>query len=530
MLGLMAQDWEQVMKAEHRVVLGAIVFGLAVVVVDVVLDYLFFYKEPLLDLLVFHVPPHELYIRAVIVASFTGFGVFYSTIAARHRRTEQALHKANRACRALAECDQALARATDEEGLLQEICRIIVESCGYRLAWVGFAVESAGKEVRPVAQAGYEAGYLDQVRITWADNAEGRGPTGTAIRTKQPGIARHILTDPDYEPWRAEATQRNYASSIALPLLTGNRVLGALNVYAAEADAFDEEESSLLMTLAGDLAYGIGALRLRAERGQVEGELERHRDQLEELVKERTAELEAANARLKELDRSRETFIANISHELRMPISNIKLFNYLLANQPDKLDAYLITLQRETERLERLIDDLLYLSRLDRAEVTLRLMPMALNSLVDIYIIDRTALAESRGLALVFEKAPGLPPVEADQVQIGQVLGVLLTNALNYTPAGGTVTVRTQTGEFEDKRWVGFSVSDTGPGILPEEQSSLFERFFRGKAGRESNLPGTGLGLAIAKELVDRHDGRIEVESEGMPGKGATFTVWLPVP
>jgi signal transduction histidine kinase len=518
------------MKVEHRLILGAIVLGLAVAVGDAVLDHLFFYKEPLLDLLVFHVPPHELYVRAVIVASFTGFGVLYSIAAGRHRRTEQALHKASRACRALGECSQALVRAADEEGLLQEICRIIVESCGYRLAWVGFAVESAGKEVRPVAQAGYEAGYLDRVRITWADDAQGRGPTGTAIRTKQPGIARHILTDPDYEPWRAEAARRGYASSIALPLLTDGRALGALNVYAAEADAFDEEEASLLMTLAGDLAYGISALRLRAERGQVESELERHRSQLEELVKERTAELEAVNARLKELDRSRETFIANISHELRMPITNIKLYNYLLATQPDKLAVYLTTLQRETERLERLIDDLLYLSRLDQAEVTLHLMPVVLNSLVDIYIIDRTALAESRGLDLVFEKASDLPTVKADQVQIGQVLGVLLTNALNYTPAGGTVTVRTQAGEFEDKRWVGFSVSDTGPGISSQEQSSLFERFFRGKAGRESNLPGTGLGLAIAKELVDRHDGRIEVESEGVPGKGATFTVWLPVP
>jgi signal transduction histidine kinase len=108
------------------------------------------------------------------------------------------------------------------------------------------------------------------------------------------------------------------------------------------------------------------------------------------------------------------------------------------------------------------------------------------------------------------------------------VLSILLTNALTYTPEGGRVVVTTQLRRREGKRWAGFSVGDTGPGIPLDEQSRVFERFVRGKVGRESGVPGTGLGLALAQEIVQRHRGQIELVSEGAPGKGATFTVWLP--
>jgi signal transduction histidine kinase len=110
----------------------------------------------------------------------------------------------------------------------------------------------------------------------------------------------------------------------------------------------------------------------------------------------------------------------------------------------------------------------------------------------------------------------------------GQVLSAILTNALNYTPAGGCVTVSTLIEENQGRMWSGFAVNDTGPGISVDDQERLFERFFRGKIGRASTSPGTGLGLSIAREIISRHGGRIEVNSAGLPGQGSTFTVWLP--
>ncbi len=111
----------------------------------------------------------------------------------------------------------------------------------------------------------------------------------------------------------------------------------------------------------------------------------------------------------------------------------------------------------------------------------------------------------------------------------GLILSAILTNALNYTPAGGSIRVSTVVEENQDRLWAGFAVSDNGPGIPEEEQERLFERFYRGKVGQSSSRPGTGLGLSIVREIVYRHGGRIIVDSPGIPGKGTTFVVWLPV-
>jgi PAS domain S-box-containing protein len=183
---------------------------------------------------------------------------------------EKELRKVNRALKALSECNQSLIRAAGEPELLRDICRIIVKTAGYRLAWVGYAEHDEKKTVRPVTHQGYEEGYLEALDITWADGERGRGPTGTAIRTGRPVLTRNILSEPDYYPWRAEALKRGYASSIALPLNVDGRSFGALNIYAAEPDAFRTEEMDLLTELADDLAYGVTALRTRLKAKEAE--------------------------------------------------------------------------------------------------------------------------------------------------------------------------------------------------------------------------------------------------------------------
>ncbi|MBI5212400.1 MAG: GAF domain-containing protein [Nitrospirae bacterium] len=191
------------------------------------------------------------------------------------KNTELRLKRLNRSLKTLIECNHAMVHASDEHELLSRTCRVIVEEGGYRFAWAGFAEQDEGKTVRPAAMSGYEEGYLDTVRITWADNEWGRGPTGTAIRTGTPCIARNIATDPHYSPWSSEAMRRGYASSIALPLNDGGRTFGALNIYSSESYAFDDEEVRLLTNLTGDLAYGISTLRMRNAQRQAEEALQR---------------------------------------------------------------------------------------------------------------------------------------------------------------------------------------------------------------------------------------------------------------
>jgi PAS domain S-box-containing protein len=182
------------------------------------------------------------------------------------KRAEAELHRLNRALRALSATDQAMVRAQDESELLQETCRILVDEGGYRMAWVGFAEQDEEKTVRLVTHAGINEGYLETVKITWADTERGRGPTGTAIRTGRPTVCQNMLEDPRIAPWREEAARRGYASSCALPLVVGGKPIGALTVYSAVPDAFDAAEADLLVQFGADVAFGLESLRTRAER------------------------------------------------------------------------------------------------------------------------------------------------------------------------------------------------------------------------------------------------------------------------
>jgi PAS domain S-box-containing protein len=187
----------------------------------------------------------------------------------KRRLMEAALRKVSRALKAVTECNQALLRAANEAELLSEVCRIIVEVGGYRMAWVGYAQGDEEKSVRPMAQKGFDEGYVQTLRITWDDKERGRGPVGKALRTGKPAITRDTQTDPGFAPWREEALKRGFASVLALPLGEA-QPFGTLAIYAAEPNAFDEEEVELLVGLANDLTYGIKALRAGAERRRAE--------------------------------------------------------------------------------------------------------------------------------------------------------------------------------------------------------------------------------------------------------------------
>lgn len=197
---------------------------------------------------------------------------FCVDISAR-KQAEQLLQRANRTLAAIRDCHEAILRAETENDLLNDVCRIIVQTGGERMAWVGYAENDARKFVRPVAESGVSKDYLETARITWADRLRGRGPVGAAIRTGQVCITRDTQTDPGFAPWRAAAQQFGYGSVIALPLKSDGECFGALSIYAPRPDAFDKAEQQLLADLAKDLAFGITTLRLRAERARLEDEV-----------------------------------------------------------------------------------------------------------------------------------------------------------------------------------------------------------------------------------------------------------------
>ena len=199
---------------------------------------------------------------------------------AERTRVEEQLRAANRTLRTINRCNEALVRATEEIELVEAICRILVEDGGIRMAWVGYRGENAAW--RRFAHAGFDDGYLDSIELGLADAATAQGPTAVAIQTGEPYSTDDIATDPRFRRWRDEALRRGYGSSLALPLKSDEGAFGALTLYADRPHSFDEQTRSHFTELANDLAYGITALRTRADRARVEAELRRIEAYLEE--------------------------------------------------------------------------------------------------------------------------------------------------------------------------------------------------------------------------------------------------------
>ncbi|MEO5346888.1 MAG: sensor domain-containing diguanylate cyclase [Magnetococcus sp. YQC-9] len=185
---------------------------------------------------------------------------------------ENELLKARRIANALTSCNEALVRSTTEEQFLLQICELIVKSGGYQLVWVGLAKNDKKKTIHPVAQYGFEYGYLDQLHLTWDETSErGNGPTGRAIRSHVPEIANDIANDPKFECWRDEAVKRGYSSSIALPfLIEDGHLTGVLNIYSSEAFSFKQDEIALLSGMAKDVANGINSIRKMSRNLELE--------------------------------------------------------------------------------------------------------------------------------------------------------------------------------------------------------------------------------------------------------------------
>jgi signal transduction histidine kinase len=237
-------------------------------------------------------------------------------------------------------------------------------------------------------------------------------------------------------------------------------------------------------------------------------------------------DLAAANARLQELDRLKDQFVSNVSHELRTPLTNIKLYVNLLAHgRADRHAHYIEVIARESDRLERLIDDLLDLSRLDIARVRGAPEPVAVDmvEVVDAIVASHAPRAKAATVALAFAPDGTIPPVRGDRNQIAQIVANLVANAVSYTLPGGRVSIALRPAGQS----VRLSVTDTGIGIAPEDLPHVFDRFYRGTHDRVRAVPGTGLGLAIVKEIVGLHGGSVNLSSAA--DGGTRIDVDLPI-
>ncbi len=265
-------------------------------------------------------------------------------------------------------------------------------------------------------------------------------------------------------------------------------------------------------------AEGLSLIQMTTELQELQAENARLRAQLAQCAVDRQ--------QLQALNNLKDQFISRVSHDLRAPLSNLKLHEALLKRgNPEKRDEYQQVLAQQTARLERILDDLLDISRLDTGTTEFHFAPIDLNALLAEWSAAWRARASARGLKLQVEFGADLPLASADPTLLAQAVGHLIKNALDYTPPEGHIICRTALRPAAEQPWITLAIENSGPGLAEGEIEHMGERFYRGHMARQYKVDGTGLGLAICREIVVRHTGQLTVESN--PGSSTTFTVWL---
>jgi|GEM_PF-2709889 len=271
------------------------------------------------------------------------------------------------------------------------------------------------------------------------------------------------------------------------------------------------------------------------ERKRAETRIRKLNQDLEQRVKERTADLEKALEELKKLDEMKDSFLSSVSHELRTPLTSIRSFSEILLQyeheDPETQKEFLEIINSESERLTRLINDLLDLARIEAREMVWQDTLLSVQEIVEDVAKVQHRLVEERSLRLRLDLSPELPFILADRDRIQQVVTNLLGNAVKFSLEEGEIRIVAEAVEEEGSgrvsEWIKVCVADQGLGIAREDYEIIFDRFRQVSKDSSKDKPkGTGLGLPICKEIIVHYGGRIWVESE--KGKGSTFFFMLP--
>lgn len=411
------------------------------------------------------------------------------------RERTRELSGTNRTLRMISECNRTLIRVADEKELMRRICRIIVEIGGYRMAWVGYAeAASAGKTdkvVKPVAATGFEDGFLDVVRISWADDAPPEEPTGSCIRTGNTSLCRYILEAQISDEWRREAEKRGFYSAIALPLISGRNPFGALTIYSALPDSF--EDADLLRELADNLAFGIMTLRARGERDQARRTAVRRAEQLQALATE-----------LVKTEQKERKRLAQILHDhLQQILVGAKFGVSLIRSKAKDRE-----LQQNADELARTIDEAISASR----SLSTDLSPPILHQkgLAPGLEWLLRQMEQKHGLKVKIESDPAAEP-KAEQIRLFlfEAVRELLLNVVKHARVLDVqVSLHARDGKETE-----VTIEDQGIGFDPTQI--------------ENSTAATGLGLFSIRERLTHLGGHMKIEAA--PGRGSRFTLVAPM-
>jgi len=414
----------------------------------------------------------------------------------------------------------AIISTLDIDKLLRAVLQLLMENVGYhrmlvmlydphrRIAY-GARVAGVSEEVERVVRD-LEIQIHDDDTIHADLLIRGRGILVHDVE----GVADRL-----YPPLLALARAEGVTCFLAAPLKSSQRMMGFIAADPGQAPC-RQSDLELLKTIAAQIAVAL-------DNAEGYHELEELTQSLERRGQERTRELQTANDKLQELDRLKSVFVSIVSHELRTPMTSIKgyienMLDGLTGNLSERQAYYLGRVKYNVERLTRMINDLLDLSRIEAGRLELVPAPLAVSELVLEIVESLQVISQAKAISL--EHVPHGEPmtIHADRDKLHQILTNLIQNAVKFTQQGGEIRVETRPYEGG---FAQFCVADNGCGIPLDEQPQIFERFYRGETIQVEQR-GAGLGLAITKSLVEMHGGQIWVESA--PGHGSRFYFTIP--
>jgi signal transduction histidine kinase/DNA-binding response OmpR family regulator len=425
----------------------------------------------------------------------------------------------------LIELGQRLAAEHDPARVLEKFCHAARDIIGAEHARVGVLEDLRGR---------LRHFFRSDVGPTLSANGQGapqphEGLLGTLLKERRP--LRLSEDDPLMDGALLPAEDGAARSFLGTPLFSSAQVYGWL--YLTDkigADEFNEADERLAVTLATQVCVAYENARLYTDAQRHAAELQQEVAERKQAEEERARMLireQAARAEAERANRTKDEFLATLSHELRTPLTAILGWSHLL--RTNRLDdgnkaRALETIERNARAQSQLIDDLLDVSRIITGKLRLELHPVELVPIIESAIDSMRPAAEAKGIRfdVALEREAGQVSGDANRLQ--QVVWNLFSNAVKFTPDGGSVNVRLERTDSHAR----IAVSDTGQGIDPQFLPFIFDRFRQADGSTTRKHGGLGLGLAIVRHLVELHGGTIKVESEGQD-RGATFTIELPL-
>jgi len=406
---------------------------------------------------------------------------------------------------ALLDLSQAITSTFDQDKLLELILNKAVD---FTKAEYGFIMLIEDEYLRLKLSRGFNQNRLDKLTLNI-----GEGIVGNVAKYGQPIIVSDVSLDDRYI-----SISDDIQSEAAIPISAQNKLIGVLDLESRKKENFKRFQKSLNI-LTNQIAIAI-------ENARLYDEISNFNKRLKNEIEIATQELRRKNIELQKMDQLKSEFVSNVSHELRTPLTSIAGYTKLMYMKklgPINVsqESSLKIIAEEAERLTRLINNVLDLSKLEAGKIKFKLEKIDISEIASHTITTMTQTAKEKNITLNM-KSQKIPKFKASRDLVKQIFINLLNNALKFTESNGRIDVDLR----KNKKIVELSVKDTGKGIDKEQIPKLFDKFYQVDTSMTREYGGTGLGLVIVKHIVDAHKGSIKVRSE--PGKGSEFVVTLP--